>query len=74
MADERPCCVWCKATMASGPRLRSRKSTDARLCLKCTLWALTGQTPPYVPPRKDVLMMRIPPPAIRPDGPRPDWW
>lgn len=61
MADERPCCVWCKATMTtSSRRLRSRKPGATRLCIKCTLWALAGQTPPYVPPRRE--MMPVPPP------------
>jgi hypothetical protein len=63
MGDEDRSCVWCKATVATGPRLRVRKRPRTRLCIKCTLWALAGQTPPYVPPRRESLQQFVPQPT-----------
>jgi hypothetical protein len=47
---EEPCCLWCHSPVnrAAFLRRRRRARTAPDLCLKCTLWAMTGQKPPYV--------------------------
>ncbi len=47
---EEPCCVWCEGPIRRTALLRRRHRSgfEPDLCLKCTLWALMGQKPPYI--------------------------
>ncbi len=48
--SDEPCCVWCNGPIGHSVLARRRRHGRGApdLCLKCTLWAMVGQKPPYV--------------------------
>ena len=46
-------CSWCHAKLSAGSVLvtaaLAERSRKRPMCLKCSVWSLTGHTPPYLP-------------------------